>query len=79
MVKYYCIIFKSKCALWVNETTGKLFKLVFYVQLYLKRPPQITLLYLKKKVKRKATILCVFIVYSITKKNSKVKKKRTIR
>ena len=54
-------------------------KLVFYVQLYLKRPPQITLLYLKKKVKRKATILCVFIVYSITKKNSKVKKKRTIR
>ena len=43
-------------------------KLVFYVQLYLKRPPQITLLYKKKKVKRKATILCVFIVYSITKK-----------
>ena len=45
------------------------------MQLYLKRPPQITLLYLKKKVKRKATILCVFIVYSITKKKFESKEK----
>lgn len=53
-------------------------KLVYYVQLWLKRPPQITLSYFKK-VKGKSTILCVFIVYSIAKKNSKVKKKCTIR
>ena len=78
MVKYYCIIFKSKCALWVNETTGKLFKTCFLCAALFKKAPSDHFVLLKKN-KRKATILCVFIVYSITKKNPKVKKKRTIR
>ena len=66
MVKYYCIIFKSKCALWVNETTGKLFKTCFLCAALFKKAPSDHFVILKKKVKRKATILCVFIVYSIT-------------
>ena len=39
MVKYYCIIFKSKCALWVNETTGKLFKTCFLCAALVKKGP----------------------------------------
>ena len=68
MVKYYCIIFKSKCALWVNETTGKLFKTCFLCAALVKKAPSDHFVILKK-VKRKSTILCVLIVYSIAKKN----------
>ena len=49
MVKYYCIIFKSKCALWVNETTGKLFKTCFLCAALFKKAPSDHFVILKKK------------------------------
>ena len=68
MVKYYCIIFKSKCALWVNETTGKLFKTCFLCAALVKKAPSDHFVILKK-VKKKRVLYYVYHMYSTEKKN----------